>query len=47
MRGRLCQPSVKHPSFSSTQYPSAEKSVRSMLACLNALEPRWSGLNPA
>ncbi|CDP03392.1 unnamed protein product [Coffea canephora] len=47
MRGRLCQPSVRHPSLSSIQYPSAENNVNSILACLNALDPKYSGLKPA
>jgi hypothetical protein len=35
MSGRVCQPRVRHPSFSSTLYPSPPaKSASSVLACL-------------
>lgn len=48
MSGRVCQPNIRHPSFSSTLYPSPPaNSAKSMLACLNALEPRWTGVKPA
>ncbi|KAK9091582.1 hypothetical protein Sjap_024759 [Stephania japonica] len=40
MRGRVCHPSIKHPIFSSTLYPSTPpKRDKSILACLKALDP--------
>ncbi|MFS8009796.1 hypothetical protein Hanom_Chr14g01289561 [Helianthus anomalus] len=46
--GLVCHPNIKHPSFSSTLYPSPPANkAKSILACLNALDPRCTGLNPA
>ncbi|KAK2974627.1 hypothetical protein RJ640_029739 [Escallonia rubra] len=46
MSGLECQPSMRHPSCFSTLYPSPlAKRTSNMLACLNALEPRWTDPN--
>lgn len=46
--GLVCHPSMRHPLFSSTLYPSPPaKRANNMLACLKAFDPRWTGSNPA
>ncbi|RDX64470.1 hypothetical protein CR513_56973, partial [Mucuna pruriens] len=46
--GLMCHPSMRHPLFSSTLYPSppSANSPSNILACLNAFEPKRTGSNP-